>query len=158
MLNTTTAAVKSSLQRARARMKEIDSAQLVATQPSEPEFAAQLNDYIRAFETADAVLLEELLRKDATLEMTPMLTWFAGKKTCVPYMVTRVFGAPGDWRMVPTAANGQPAAAAYLRDADGVHRAYGIIVLTTTSSGVARIVGFREPSLLPSFGLRSTYI
>ena len=62
-------------------------------------------------------------------------------------------GAPGAWRMLPVAANGQPGAAAYLRDTDGCYRAYGIVVLTATTTGIARIVVFADPGLFARFGL-----
>jgi RNA polymerase sigma-70 factor (ECF subfamily) len=55
--------------------------------------------------------------------------------------------------MVPVAANGQPAAAAYLRGGDGAYQAYAIVVLTVTSTGIARIVVFASPGLFPAFGL-----
>ncbi|MEN3321910.1 MAG: polymerase sigma-70 factor, subfamily, partial [Mycobacterium sp.] len=64
-----------------------------------------------------------------------------------------VVGAPGDWRMVAIAANGQPAVAAYRRDDDGVLRAFGIAVLDVTATGIARIVVFGEPGLVTLFGL-----
>ena len=65
-------------------------------------------------------------------------------------------GSPGDWRMVPTAANGQPAAAAYLRGADGTYRAYAIVVLTASTAGIARIAVFGDPGLFTPFGLPQT--
>ena len=80
-----------------------------------------------------------MLRKDAALEPVGSLTWFSGRDTCMRY-VSQFFGAPGDWQMEATAANGQPAAAAYLRGPDGVHRAFGLAVLTVTATGIARIV------------------
>jgi RNA polymerase sigma-70 factor, ECF subfamily len=55
--------------------------------------------------------------------------------------------------MIATAANGQPAAAAYLRGSDGLHRAYGIVVLTAGATGIARIVVFGESDLFARFGL-----
>ena len=55
--------------------------------------------------------------------------------------------------MVPAAANGQPAFAAYLRGGDGVDRAHAVQVLTVTRSGLARIVSFNDPSLFAPFGL-----
>jgi RNA polymerase sigma-70 factor (ECF subfamily) len=58
--------------------------------------------------------------------------------------------------MVPTAANGQPAVAAYLRGDDGTYRAFGIGVLTITSTGIARIVAFGQPELVARFGLPAT--
>ncbi len=85
--------------------------------------------------------------------MTPFTTWFAGKVTCVAYLTTRVLGSPGDWRMVPTSANGQPAVAAYLRGLDGAHRAFGVAVLSLTATGIARIVVFGDPGLVARFGL-----
>jgi RNA polymerase sigma-70 factor (ECF subfamily) len=62
-------------------------------------------------------------------------------------------GAPGDWLMIPTTANGQPAAAAYHRDAGGAYQAYGIAVIAPTASGVAGIVVFGDPGLFSTFGL-----
>jgi RNA polymerase sigma-70 factor (ECF subfamily) len=58
--------------------------------------------------------------------------------------------------MVPVAANGQPAAAAYLRGGDGAYQAYGVVVLTVTSTGIARIVVFGDPGLFAPFGLPAT--
>jgi RNA polymerase sigma-70 factor (ECF subfamily) len=55
--------------------------------------------------------------------------------------------------MVPTAANGQPAFAVYLRLHDGTYRAYVMQVLTCTAAGVARIVVFRDPGQFATFGL-----
>ena len=54
--------------------------------------------------------------------------------------------------LAATAANGQPAAAAYLRGTDGVHRAFGLAVLTVTGTGIARIVVFGDPGLVTRFG------
>jgi len=54
---------------------------------------------------------------------------------------------------VPTSANGQPAAAAYRRSGDGTYLAYGIVVLTATTTGIARLVVFGDPGLFPAFGL-----
>ena len=48
-----------------------------------------------------------------------MRTWFAGVKTCVPFLRDRVIGPPGTWRVFPTSANGQPAAVEYVRDEQG---------------------------------------
>jgi RNA polymerase sigma-70 factor, ECF subfamily len=151
MLGTTTASVKSTLQRARARLRELSLVVDDVGDLVEPEARALLEKYIAAFEGADVLALERLLCRDATLEATPVKTWFAGKRTCVPYLGLRVLGAPGDWRMLPTSANGQPAAAAYVRDAGGVYRAYGVVVLTCTSEGIAKIYSFGDPSLVAAF-------
>jgi RNA polymerase sigma-70 factor (ECF subfamily) len=148
MLGTTTAAVKSTLQRARARLDEVAPEQ--ADEPAEPDQRALLDQYIAAFENSDLATLERVLRQDATLETVPSTTWFAGRRTCTRH-IARFLGAPGDWRMVRTSANGQPAAAAYFRGEDGVHRAFAIAVLTATTTGIARITLFGA-DLFGTFG------
>jgi RNA polymerase sigma-70 factor (ECF subfamily) len=91
---------------------------------------------------------------DATLEATPLRTWFAGHKTCVSFLRNYILGAPGDWRMLATSANRQPAAAAYVRDKHGGYQAYGIVVLTVTGAGIRRITSFGDPRLVTVFGFR----
>ena len=122
------------------------------TEPTEPEARALLDQYIAAFENADASALEHLLRRDATLEATPFTTWFAGNHTCVPYLRAWVLGSPGDWLMLPTRANNQPAAMAYTRDPHGTYQAYGLAVLTVTKTSIRHIHAFHDPSLSGLFG------
>jgi RNA polymerase sigma-70 factor, ECF subfamily len=152
MLGTTTASVKSALQRARARLEEVAPAADQIAEPTGPRARALLDQYIAAFENADAAALEQLLTEDAVIEATPLRTWFAGRKTCMPFLRSRLLGSPGHWRMLATSANGQPAAAAYTRDADGNYQPYGICVLTVTGSGIRRISSFGDPSLVAVFG------
>jgi RNA polymerase sigma-70 factor (ECF subfamily) len=154
MLGTTTSAVKSSLQRARARLQQVAPTADQVSEPAGPEARALLSQYIAAFENADAAALERLLRRDATLELPPSAAWFAGGDAIAGAIAG--LGSPGDWRMVPVAANGQPAAAAYLRGGDGAYQAYGVVVLTVTSTGIARIVVFGDPGLFAAFGLPAT--
>ena len=152
MLGTTTVSVKSALQRARARLGELALSAGQITEPTAPRARALLDQYIAAFENADAAALERLLIEDVTLEATPLRTWFAGRKTCVPFLRNRLLGSPGDWRMLATSANGQPAAAAYTRDQHGNYQPYGICVLTVTGQGIRQIGSFGDPSLVTVFG------
>jgi len=152
-LGTTTAAVKSGLQRARARLAELEPEPEALLEPTDQRARALLDGYIAAFERSDAGLLEQVLRADATLEATPFRDWQAGRATCIHTLATFVLGAPGDWRMIATTANGQPAAAVYHRDADGALRADGAVVLAPTATGVSRVVKFHDPALVPVFGL-----
>ena len=62
----------------------------------------------------------------------------------------------GEFQMMPTAANGQPALAAYQRDQAGVYCAHAIQVLTPGRSGLARIVSFNDPRLFEVTGLPET--
>ncbi len=149
MLGTSTAAVKSALQRARAGLEHVGADEL--TEPSEPRAQSLLDQYMAAFERSDMSLLERALRDDAALEMTGSTTWFAGKRTCVPY-IRRFLRTPGDWRMVPTAANGQPAAVAYELGGDGVYVPFAVAVLTVSAAGIGRITLFGDAGVLARFG------
>lgn len=152
MLGTTTASVKSALQRARATLRErAPDAERIA-EPDEPRTRELLKRYIAAFENADAAELERLLVEDVTLEATPMRTWFSGRNTCVPFLRAHVLGAPGTWRMYATRANGQPAFAGYRRDTTGVYRPYGVTVLTVVDEGISRVTSFGDPHLVAAFG------
>jgi RNA polymerase sigma-70 factor (ECF subfamily) len=154
MLGTTTVSVKSALQRARARLRELALADGQITEPTESQARALLDQYIAAFENADAAALERLLLEDAIIEATPLRTWFAGRKTCMPFLRNHVLGSPGDWRMLATSANAQPAVAAYTRDQHGNYQPYGICVLTVTNRGIRQIRSFADPSLVTLFGFR----
>jgi RNA polymerase sigma-70 factor, ECF subfamily len=151
MLDTSTVAVKSALQRARARLAQVQPRADELAEPSEPAALALLDQYLAAFEQADLAALERALRADATLEMTPSATWFAGNRNCLRF-IARFLGSPGVYRMRATRANGQPAVAAYRCDDHGVHRAFAIVVLTTTTTGIARIALFDDPGLFATFG------
>jgi RNA polymerase sigma-70 factor (ECF subfamily) len=129
MLETSTAAVKSALQRARGRLAEVAEPGAPLGEPDDPRVRALLAEYIRAFENSDPAAMERALRTDAAIEPIGARTWFAGKATCAPYLAS-VYGPPGSWRMIPTVANGQPAVVSYLRDGSGVHRAFGVVVLS----------------------------
>ena len=152
LLGMSVAAVKSALQRARARLGEVAPAAEQVPELTEPEHRELLSRYIAAFQNADAAALERLLRQDATLEAPPLRNWYEGIRSCMPYMATHVLGSPGHWRMRPTSANGQPAVAAWYRGRDGAYLPYGIVVLTATAEGISRITSFGFPELVGAFG------
>jgi RNA polymerase sigma-70 factor (ECF subfamily) len=152
ILDTTTAAVKSGLQRARARLDELDREPAELLEPTDRRARALLDGYIAAFERSDASLLEQVLRADATLEATPFRDWQSGRAMCIHVLDAYVLGTPGDWRMIATTANGQPAAVVYHRDTDGALRADGVVVLAPTATGVSQVVKFHDPALVATFG------
>jgi RNA polymerase sigma-70 factor (ECF subfamily) len=152
LLGTSTAAVKSSLQRARARLHLVAPVADKVSEPTEPVAQELLDQYISAFENADVAALEKVLRADVVLEMSGHRTWFAGMQTCLPFIAGQVFGSFGDWRMVPTRANAQPAAVAYRLGTDRVHQPFGVAVLEVTTRGISRISVFDNPELVAKFG------
>ena len=153
LLGTSTTAVNSMLQRARAHLRLAAPDEDSVREPAEPRLRELLARYAAAFENADVAAITGLLREDAVLQMPPQPAWFAGRERVARFLGARVLLRPGDFRLIPTAANGQPALAAYLRDDDGVHRAHGIQVLTIDGPSIAQIVSFNDARLLPAFGL-----
>lgn len=113
---------------------------------------ALLDRFAVAFEYGDMAALATMVRDQVALEMPPYDTWFSGRAEVLAQLASLCL-APGRIRLLPAAANGQPAFAAYLRDADGVYRGHAIIVLTVTAELITRIVVFLEPALFRLFGL-----
>jgi RNA polymerase sigma-70 factor, ECF subfamily len=149
MLDISVAAVKSSLQRARARMAEAAPGPDDVAEPAAPQARRLLDAYVLAFETGNVEVLTAVLRAEATLELLPGRAWYAGKVACSRVLADAV-GSPGDWRMDRTVANGQPAVAAYL---DG--EPFGIAVLDVRRDGIAGITVFGDPALVPRFTRRA---
>ncbi len=153
MLGTTTTAVNSGLRRARAQLAQALPDEDDVAEPAEPKRRAMLDRFAVAFENGDVTALTALLRQDVALEMPPMLTWFAGREDVRRFLATKLFGPPGQFRLVPIMANGQPAFAVYERAPGGVYRAHAVLVPTVTATGIARIIIFLSPGLLGMFGL-----
>jgi RNA polymerase sigma-70 factor (ECF subfamily) len=160
LLETTPAAVNSSLQRARAHLAEVSPTEESSVEPDDAERRELLDRYCAAFENADMAALTALLQADVKLEMPPLPIWFTGRDTVVRFLVARAFTKAGDMVLIPTAANGQPAVAEYRRSADHVMRAHSIHVLTASVSGgavgIAALTVFLDPALFTAFGLPST--
>lgn len=155
-LDTTSAAVNSALQRARARLNDVAVSEDQIDEPSDPGHRALIDQYVTAFENADITALTRLLTNDAVLEMPPFLNWFIGREAYGDF-IARIFTLRGtDWRMIPTAANGQPAVAAYVRGQDGTYHGHTLQVFTITDSAISRNTVFQDPSLFTIFGLPPT--
>jgi RNA polymerase sigma-70 factor (ECF subfamily) len=156
MLGISVPAVKSILQRARAQLDQVAPAEEDVTEASGAHQRELLDRYVAAFENADITGLMGLLTEDAVLEMPPTPTWFAGRESVGRFFDSRVLTVPGAVRMVPTAANGQPAVAMYQRGPDNVHHVHAVMVLSTSGAGISRIVAFRDPALFELFELPQT--
>jgi RNA polymerase sigma-70 factor, ECF subfamily len=153
LLGTTTTAVNSALRRARAQLARALPAEDQVAEPTEPDRRALLDRFAAAIEDADASALAELLREDIALEMPPVLTWFTGRPAVTGFVASHLLIEPGGLRLVPVMANGQPAFAVYQREPGGAYHAHAVLVLTLTTTGIARIVSFQSPDLFGSFGL-----
>ncbi|SFD79319.1 RNA polymerase sigma-70 factor, ECF subfamily [Streptomyces aidingensis] len=156
-LGSSVAAVNSSLQRGRATL-----AARVRRRPERPLSAYErelVRRFVRSWERCDTEALAELLRADAVLRMPPQPMEIHGPQAIAGFYATVPAGGRWDLiRLVETAANGQPALAAYLPDlagrgGGGPLHAYGVMVLTVTEQGIAEITGFPDPALPARFGL-----
>jgi RNA polymerase sigma-70 factor, ECF subfamily len=156
LLGTTTTAVNRMLVRARARLEQAAPDEDEIHEPADPADRDLLDRYATAFQNADIPAVMRLLREDAVFEMPPELTWFTGRELIGRFLQTRVLTEPGRFQMIPTAANGQPALAAYMRGHDGAYHAHSICVLTIAASRVARVTSFNDPRLFADFGLPPT--
>jgi len=160
-LNGSVAAVNSALQRARARLRELGQAGRLAWSPVVPptrEERLVVQRYMDAHARADAAAVIELLGKDVRFSMPPTQARFEGRPAVAAFFVD-LFGVgnPGDWRLVPTRANGQPAVANYVR-------AWGETEFMATTLDVLRIESGRlieittfDARTFPAFGLQLTW-
>jgi RNA polymerase sigma-70 factor (ECF subfamily) len=156
MLDTTTAAVNSALQRARAQLDRVAPLQDAVAEPTTPEQRELMDRYVAAFESYDVSALVTLFSADAVWEMPPFLGWYQS-----PDDIGRLIShqcpanAAGDLRMVPTAANGQPAFGMYLR-AEGAYTPFQLHVVTLSDAGISHVTAFFDTALFATFGLPMT--
>ncbi|EUA43956.1 RNA polymerase sigma factor, sigma-70 family protein [Mycobacterium xenopi 4042] len=109
--------------------------------------------YIAAFEAYDVDRLVELFTSEAVWEMPPYVGWYQGPQTIATLIRQQCPAqAAGDMRLIPLLANGQPAAAMYMRDGDR-HLPFQLQVLDITEAGVSHVVAFLDTMLFPKFGL-----
>jgi RNA polymerase sigma-70 factor, ECF subfamily len=157
LLDMSLPSVNSALHRARSTMRAtLPHRETNAVPPKRPtdNERAVLQKFMDAFERADAAALTTLLREDARLTMPPALMWFDGRSS-VMALYKQLLGPDsfGDFRLVPTAANRQPAAAAYLRaHGKSEYRLAGLNVLRIEAGRIAEVTSFR-PDLCAAFGL-----
>ena len=156
-LDITVAAANSTLQRARAHMQgvtERDDRPPAASALPGGRPRDLLERYVAAFESYDVAAISRLLTEDAVWEMPPFTGWYRGADHIGSLIATQCpASGPGDMRMVPTSANGQPMLALYMRDDDGVHRAFQLQQLTIEGGHVCHVVCYFDTSLFATFGL-----
>jgi RNA polymerase sigma-70 factor (TIGR02960 family) len=143
-------AVTSALQRAR---KSLEGARREASAPGAQE-RALVRRFMAAWDAVDIDGLVALLTEDAVMTMPPERMRVAGASTIGGFFATvPQDGRLDEIRLVPTAANRQPALAAYARGDDGTHRPYGLMVLQVEDSHISGIFGFPDPWLFGQCGL-----
>jgi RNA polymerase sigma-70 factor (TIGR02960 family) len=152
LLDTTPAAVKGALQRARAAMSRRDAVAARPAAATERELAGRFAD---AYLAADIDGLVALLTDDAWLSMPPAPHQYQGA-AAIRAFLRASFGFRGSRgvRLLATRANGQLALGSYLDDLDeAVARPAGLFVLRMTGGRISEVTRFHLDHLYPRFGL-----
>ncbi len=154
LLETSVAAANSALQRARATLRgRLPDRSQPANELTSDE-RELLARYVDAHSRCDVEALAALVRDDVRVTMPPHPMCYQGRDSLAP-LFELAFGPNrmGDWRLVPTNANRQPAAACYLRRPDDtVFRAFKLDVLRVEGDAIAEFTTF-DATLFPAFGL-----
>jgi RNA polymerase sigma-70 factor (TIGR02960 family) len=156
MLDTSQAAVKGALQRARrtleARLPSGDGEHVPLPHSSrERELVGRFAD---AVESADVGGMVALLTEDAVVTMPPQPFEYQGRPAIAMLLRdrARLRGVP--LRLVATRANGQPAFGVYVPSPQAaIARPYGLFVLTLERDQISAITWFADCSVFPHFGL-----
>jgi len=151
MLDMSTAAVNSALQRARVTFAgpRLDTESLKEPEPAQ---RAVVDRYMAAFERADVEELARMLAEEVVLEMPPMWNWYRGTTHYAQFMA-RVFDMRGrDWRTTPTSANRQPAMAAYNRQDERYHL-HTLQVFSVEEGVILRTTVYQDPEVFALFDL-----
>jgi RNA polymerase sigma-70 factor (ECF subfamily) len=160
LLELSVPAVNSALQRARATLRE----QLppgrregwASPDMSESE-RELLAGFIDTHERGDTQGALALISDDIRITMPPNPMLYEGRAAVAPLMAQAFDDDTlGEWRLVPTRANRQPAAASYLRaPGETTFHAFKIDVLRVAGGRIAEITTFGS-GLFPAFGLSAT--
>jgi RNA polymerase sigma-70 factor (ECF subfamily) len=154
-IESSTAATNSALQRGRARLK----ADFPDGPPQGPLILDEdarrlLARYVETWEAGDVAGFVGLLARDAIWAMPPWREWFVGREPIADFLAWAWRRGGDRRRLVPTAANGQPAFGYYRPARNGGElEAFAIQVLDVEDGAIRRITNFVEPRLFSAFGL-----
>jgi RNA polymerase sigma-70 factor, ECF subfamily len=155
-LDTSVASVNSALQRARATLQARLPGPRQEWEPQRTPTDAEwdvLRRFMAAWERADADALVAMMRDDVRWAMPPAPLWFDGRDAIAKLFDAFPIGWNGEFRVVATAANRQPAMASYIRPPGG--SAFELAALTVLRIEDGRVVELTNfaPELLRGFAL-----
>lgn len=145
-LDSSTAAVNSSLQRARASLDQRLPGWNGPPVPRSPREADTLQRYVAAWELADPDRLAQVLREDAVMVMPPVPQWFRGRADVVDFYRAYVLALGLRLQFEPAGSvNGAPALRSRVETGDG-WVVNGLHLLELDAEGrVTRVVVFMGP-------------
>jgi RNA polymerase sigma-70 factor, ECF subfamily len=154
-LATTTAAVNSALQHARANVEARvpDKSQQTTLRALGDERLRDLVErYMAALEAADVEAMLDMLTEDATWCMPPLSQWYQGHAAITDFLCAGPLTVR--WRHVPTQANGQAAVGCYMwDDSSESYVGYVLDVLTLDGDRIAAVTAFIDRGVFARFGL-----
>ena len=159
MLDTSEGSVKGALQRARATLDERrpSGGRERAALPLSPREREIVGQFTAAVERGDTDSVVALLAHDCRLTMPPLPLEYQGHDAIGAFLRHRAELRGAALRVVPTAANMQPALGCYLPDSQApIARRWGLIVLTLETDAIAAITWFADTSIFRHFGLPAT--
>ena len=159
ILDTSEAAVKGALQRARATLQAhvpADDPYGDGRPPSGQEREI-IDQFVTAVESGDIDVVVTLLADDAWLTMPPEPYEYQGPTAIGRFLDDRAHRRGANLKLVPTRANRQPAFGCYLPDAHTpIAHAYGLLVLTLRGQHISALTWFSDRAVMARFGLPRT--
>ena len=159
ILDSTEDSVESALKRARSTLRERlpPAPSDGATLPSPKREREVVGRFVTAVEAGDVDGVVALLAHDAWLTMPPEPYEYQGRAAIARFLDDRARLRGANFRLVPTAANGQPAFGCYLPDTHSpITHAYGLMVLTFRGDHISAITWFGDRAVMARFGLPRT--
>ena len=144
LLETTTAAINSALQRGRASLSQKRSA-------GKPVDRALLERYMQAWERGDAAAFAALLHEDVIVSMPPNPAWFQGREAVMAFLAPHI--ARGMQRMVPVEGADDVAFAFYRSDGGPEYSARAIEVVVWEKGLVRELHAFFDRGLIDRWGV-----
>ncbi|WP_051772871.1 RNA polymerase subunit sigma-70 [Saccharothrix sp. NRRL B-16314] len=159
LLQETVPAVNSALQRARVTMrKHLPERRADWSGEPNPREKAVVRRLVEATESCDLERMAAVLREDVTWTMPPQPEWLRGRDELIGSWASVMVGpdAFGEWKVVETRANRQPALACYARKpGEEFFKPVALDVLRVEDDVIAQVITF-GPDRFPLFGLPAT--
>jgi RNA polymerase sigma-70 factor (ECF subfamily) len=154
LLETSVAAVNSSLQRARSTLARRNVNLTSELAPLSAADRELLDRYVVAFERYDIDGLTSLIREDATQSMPPYDMWLEGREDIFAWWLGPGIGCRGSRVLPAGSANGLPAFGQYKPSPNGGYEPWALQVLELSGGRIAELTFFLDTArLFPLFGL-----
>jgi RNA polymerase sigma-70 factor, ECF subfamily len=147
VLQTSTAAVNSALQRARSTLDGA-AGPAGASGLVDPE---RVERYARAIEHADVDALAALVSADVVLEMPPVPAWCRGRQPYRDFMAYLFAWRGSEWRTRLVGSNGQPALLLYRLTPEGPAPHTLQLFDADASGAIDHVLVYQEPRLFSLF-------